>query len=73
MLNPILWGELMTVAEKLEQRGMEKGLAQGREQGVRQIALNLLREGVDIQFVIKVTGLSEVQVRALDPNSIKPS
>lgn len=72
-----LEGKIMTLAQHLEQKGMQKGLHQGWQQGemagigkgIEQeklvIAQNLLREGVDLHLISRVTGLSGEQVRAL--------
>jgi len=55
--------ELMTLAQQLEQIGLKKGLEQGRQLGEREaslnIARNLLKNGMDVPSVIKMTGLSE--------------
>lgn len=40
-------------------------MAEGIEEGVRRVAINLLREGVADEIVIKVTGLSTEQVSQL--------
>ncbi|HBH6890053.1 TPA: Rpn family recombination-promoting nuclease/putative transposase [Serratia marcescens] len=59
--------ELMTIAQQLEQkgleRGLEKGLTQGRVEGEREatikIARAMLQKGLDNQTVISLTGLTE--------------
>lgn len=62
---------LMTIAEQLEQKGMEKGMEKGMqigeqrgvEKGEREatlkIARNMLKNGIDRHSVLKMTGLSE--------------
>lgn len=54
---------LMTIAQQLEQIGLEKGIEQGRKEGVRgaslRIARNLLMNGMDRNTVMQMTGLSE--------------
>ena len=66
-------GKTMTAAEKLRalgreeglEQGIEKGLEKGREEGreegleegLEQVAINSLKEGVDPQFVARITGL----------------
>ena len=53
--------EAMTIAEQWEQRGLEKGLQQGVQEGAehekKQIALNMLKEGISISTIAKVTNL----------------
>lgn len=50
-------------------KGMAKGIAEGRAEGSRealqQVAMNLLREGMEITAVTRVTGLSADQVQQL--------
>ncbi|WP_311791952.1 MULTISPECIES: Rpn family recombination-promoting nuclease/putative transposase [Pantoea] len=69
--------ELMTLAQQLEQIGLKKGLEQGLEQGLAQgrqlgereaslnIARNLLKSGMDVLSVMKVTGLSEEDLQQI--------
>ena len=42
----------------------EQGLQEGREQGVRLVARNLLQFGIDVQDIIAATGLTEDQIRS---------
>ncbi len=65
--------QVMTLAELEKQeymkQGMERGIEQGIEQGysdaTRNIALNLIREGLDIKTICKFTGLSLDEVNKL--------
>lgn len=58
---------LMTIAQQLEQIGLEKGIEQGIEQGRKEgvrgaslrIARNLLMNGMDRNTVMQMTGLNE--------------
>ncbi len=54
---------------KGEAKGLERGLAEGREEGElkgkRETAKGFLKEGVPIDVVCKVTGLSQEEVRDL--------
>ena len=43
----------------------EQGLEQGREQGVRIVAGNLLKSGMSVQDIIVATGLTEDQILSL--------
>lgn len=61
----------MTIAQQLEQKGMEKGMEkgiqlgreEGRSEGEREatlkIARTMLQSGLDRETVMKMTGLSE--------------
>ncbi|WP_034918051.1 Rpn family recombination-promoting nuclease/putative transposase [Erwinia sp. 9145] len=55
--------ELMTIAQQLEQKGIEKGLKQGIEKGRKQEALKIARSmmlnGLDRHVIMKMTGLTE--------------
>lgn len=44
---------------------LAEGLAEGRAQEVRRVAMNLLKEGISVEIVAKVTGLSVEQVQQL--------
>ena len=52
----------MTIAEQLEQKGMEKGLQLGRQKGFYEgkleVAENMLQNGFDRNAIIKMTGLT---------------
>ncbi|MGV3822434.1 Rpn family recombination-promoting nuclease/putative transposase, partial [Citrobacter portucalensis] len=63
--------ELMTIAQQLEQIGIEKGLQQGlqlgeqrgiekgRNEGKLEVARTMLQNGIDRSTVMKMTGLTE--------------
>ena len=67
-------GVVMTVAEYFEQQGMEKGEKRGEKKGEkrgekkgekkarRQVALSMIKEGSDLAFVEKVTGLTRSEL-----------
>jgi len=56
----------MISAEQLMSDGYQEGISQGISQGINQginrgkteIAINLLRQGLDIKVIVKSTGLS---------------
>lgn len=52
-----LRGEAMTLAEMWQQEGVEKG--------VQQVALRLLKEGFEFDFIAKMTQLTEEDLQAL--------
>jgi hypothetical protein len=56
--------EQMGIERGIEQ-GIERGIEQGIEQERRTIALNLLRENLPLEMIVKVTGLSLEQVQML--------
>ena len=50
--------ELMTIAQQLEQKGIEKGIQLGRNEGKLEVAQTMLHNGLDLNTVMKLTGLS---------------
>ena len=52
--------------DRAEERGMEKGMETGAKEKAIEIAKNGLENGVDIQTIILMTGLTEEEVRSLD-------
>ena len=50
-------GEAMTIAEAFVERG--------KEQGKLEVALNMLKEGIDKLIVVKTTQLDPAQIEAL--------
>ncbi len=55
---------VMTLAEKLEQQGIKKGM----QKGIEDVVLSMLKEGVDIAFISRVTGLSLKAIETLHAN-----
>jgi len=61
----------MTIAQQLEQKGIEKGIEQGiqlgeqrgiekgRNEGKLEVARTMLQNGIDQSTVMKMTGLTE--------------
>jgi predicted transposase YdaD len=61
--------EFMTIADKLKALGAQEGREEGRQEGESStketVAVRLLREGTEPQFVVKVTDLSLKEVLRL--------
>ncbi|GJM72143.1 hypothetical protein HMSSN036_43590 [Paenibacillus macerans] len=51
------------------EEGLKEGREEGLEKGIVKAALNMLREGMEIPLVAKVTGLSEEQGAKLKQTS----
>ncbi|MCC5813941.1 MAG: hypothetical protein JJT78_04235 [Leptospira sp.] len=49
----------MTVLDKIEERGIEKGKLEGKLEDARLMK----EEGIDISVILRVTGLSESQLK----------
>ena len=71
----------MNMGEALRQEGMQKGIQKGRQEGMQEgrqeerhaVAISMLKEGSDVQFVHCVTGLSPEQIDRLAKEHTKPS
>ncbi len=59
----------MTIAEYLEQQGLERSLLQGRQEGrqeeAKRIAAAMLRSGLAPALVAQLTGLAEQELASL--------
>ncbi len=53
------------IYQEIKAEGRAEGLQQGIEQGIRRVAVNLLKSGMSVEEVVKVTGLSVEQVHSL--------
>ena len=51
--------------EKGLEQGIEQGLERGTEQSKNEIAMNMLKENMDISLISKLTGLSNEQINKL--------
>lgn len=51
-------------------KGMEKGLVEGEHKKAIEIAKNLLEMGLDVDTIVKASGLSKEEVAALASNNI---
>ena len=64
---------LMTIAQRLEQKGLEKGIQLGEQRGIEKgereatlkIARTMLQSGIDRNTVMAMTGLSEEDLRRI--------
>lgn len=48
----------MTIAQQLEQKGIEKG----RQEGKLEIADKLLKKGMELKFIKEITGLTDEEL-----------
>ena len=70
----------MTIAERLEQRGEQRGLEKGKEAGIQigkeagiqigleKAATNMLSKNLDEKVIAESTGLSLEEIKRLDKN-----
>ncbi len=62
--NQIRYAEKQGIEQGLAQ-GIQRGILQGKEQKAIEIARNLLALGVDVDTIVKSSGLTQEQVKAL--------
>ena len=59
----------MDIKEYFREEGRQKGRKEGIQTGIRkrneQVVLNMLKEKADLNFICKVTGLSEKEIKKL--------
>ena len=46
-------------------RGIKQGIEKGVEQGKKELVMTMLKQGLDVSFISKVTGLSKEDIRKL--------
>ena len=73
--DEILWKEALDIEitrmdneqyiEDAENRGMKKGIQQGRSEAKLETAKKMLEEKASIEFIIKVTGLTKEEIEEL--------
>jgi len=77
--------ELMTIAQQLEQKGIQKGIQLGKEEGIqlgkkegiqlgeqriRTVACKMLQRGIDYNMIMELTGLSAEELTPLATKSL---
>jgi predicted transposase/invertase (TIGR01784 family) len=77
--------EIMNIGEALRQEGMQKGRQEGMQKGMQKgrqegrqeekhaVAISMLKEGLGVNTVQRVTGLSPEQIDQLAKKYAKPS
>ena len=60
-----LTAQINKVAYDLDRAGL---LKEGRQEGLQEVALNLLKKNAELSFISEVTGLSEDQIIKLKSN-----
>lgn len=49
---------LMTIAQQLEQKGIEKGRSEGKREAALKIARTMLQKGLEHKTIMELTGLT---------------
>ena len=53
------------IADRGLEKGLERGMKKGIEKGKEQVVKNMLKKGVDIDFIMEVTDLSKEKIESL--------
>ena len=56
---------VMTIAEKLKKEGIKEGIKEGRKEEKIDIVRNMLKVGMKIEQIVKVTNMEEEKIRLL--------
>ena len=59
------YNQLEYAKKKGREEGLQKGLEKGLQQGRREIAVNMLRNGLSFQTICECTGLSSEEIAKL--------
>ena len=60
------WSPTMeAVFARIKEDGIEKGKAEGLEQGVTKVVLEMLKEGASMDFIARVTHLDQDKIEKL--------
>ena len=57
--------EILEIPISYEERGKKKGLEEGLERGKKEVALELLKKGLDIELIMEATKLSLEELKKL--------
>jgi len=57
--------EIFNLPISYEEKGKQKGLEEGIDKGKKEVALELLKEGVSIELIKKTTKLSVDEIKEL--------
>ena len=64
--NMLLEDFVVTLISEGEKRGISKGRVQGRDKGITQVAINMLKNKCDKETIKKYTGLSDKKIKELE-------
>ena len=65
-LSNDLGEKVMTLGERLRQEGRVEGRVEGQIQTRNDIAAKLLKEGVDLSFIVKITQLPRSAIKQIE-------
>lgn len=57
--------EVMTLEQKIEERGIEKGIERGMERGIAQIIVKMIEHGLSVDEISQYTGMDSSVIMSL--------
>ena len=63
---------LSTAYLKKRKEWKQEGIDSGISQGITEVAANLLKEGLSVEFIMKVTGLTANQIQRISTQATEP-
>ncbi|GGN67434.1 hypothetical protein [Oceanobacillus indicireducens] len=57
--------KILEIPISYEERGKELGRKEGRVEGVKQVAMEMIKEGASLEFIFKVTKLTMEELEKL--------
>ncbi|MBW4506823.1 MAG: hypothetical protein KME64_09970 [Scytonematopsis contorta HA4267-MV1] len=57
--------EIMEIVTSWERKGKKEGKKEGKQEALEQVAINALRQGMVVDLIVQITGLTKKQVLAL--------
>lgn len=55
----------MTFAQKIQQEGWQKGLKEGEQKGRQEIVIRMLKQGIDMRMIERMTGIPLEQIQQI--------
>lgn len=69
-LNPDESEQILKLPNSWVEKGIKEGIQKGELEGKRKIALNMLKEGLSIELIIRVTNLDYAEIEKIMKNNL---
>jgi predicted transposase/invertase (TIGR01784 family) len=64
-LNPDESEQILKLPNSWVEKGLKEGIQKGESEGKRKIALNMLKEGLSIELIVRVTNLDYTEIEKI--------
>jgi predicted transposase/invertase (TIGR01784 family) len=64
-LNPDESEQILKLPNSWVEKGIKEGIKKGESEGKRKIALNMLKEGLSIELIVRVTNLDYTEIEKI--------